>query len=74
MRHDPGVEESYHRVSVGEPRGEHMAAQLPARNSEKHGHGQARLLSALTIPAIFGRAVRWKSRQAEDTVFTLRYV
>jgi len=40
-------------------RTEHMAGQLPARNSEKHGgHGQARLLSALTIPAIFGRTVR----------------
>lgn len=43
----------------GRAQGEHMAGQLPARNPEntrdtdKHG-----LLSALTIPVIFGRVVR----------------
>jgi len=40
------------RVSVGEPGGEHMAGQLPARDSE-NTRGTWAPLSALTIPAIF---------------------
>jgi len=55
----------------GRARGEHMAGQLTGAKLRKHeGHadmGEHGLLSALTIPAIFGRTVRRKSRQAVCT-------